>query len=148
EREAAPMPADPSSRRDDAVSAEDLLLAAVLALIARRAGPSPGAVRVKIDTDSGFLFKTALPAVTSSTPFTGDGSARVVRKSDRCRREITQTPTEVGHRLTMPQLLAALEARGFDWSERKVLAELSRMKAAGLADNDQEARPPGYGLRG
>lgn len=53
---------------------------------------------------------------------------------------------EVGFRMTLPVLLAALAERGSLWDPQQLEAEMDRLLVAGEVDYDPNVRPAGYGL--
>jgi len=55
--------------------------------------------------------------------------------------------SEAGSRLSLSEVAAELAERGCQWDERSIRRHLQRLQAAGLADHDAAARPPGYGVR-
>jgi hypothetical protein len=63
-----------------------------------------------------------------------------------CGKDVYTILAEAGVRLTLSQVMAEVIRQGLEWDERTVRRHLTRFKEMRLADNDRDARPPGYGL--
>jgi hypothetical protein len=64
------------------------------------------------------------------------------------RRRILEAVALARRRLTQSGLLSVLRKSGPDFSENTLRIELAKLVQAGWLDNDQEARPRGYGVTG
>jgi hypothetical protein len=63
-----------------------------------------------------------------------------------CDVNVLDVLREVGFRMTLPVLLAALAERGSVWEPDELEAEMDRLLVAAEVDYDRNVRPAGYGL--
>jgi hypothetical protein len=65
-----------------------------------------------------------------------------------CGADILTILRECGVRMTGPQLMAEMDERRMEHSERSVTRWLGLLRQAGLVDHDPLAHPSGYGATG
>jgi hypothetical protein len=70
------------------------------------------------------------------------------RTTAGCGGDIVRVLREAGHRLTEPQIEDAFGRLRIEWFDRTVKRHLAELQNDGFLDNDPNADPPGYGLRG
>lgn len=63
-----------------------------------------------------------------------------------CAADILTVLRAAGRRMTTMDILAELDRSGMEWSDRTVKGCLAELVDAGTIDNDQKARPRGYGV--
>jgi hypothetical protein len=59
--------------------------------------------------------------------------------------EVLRILRETGYRMTPANLMAEITDRGLEFHERTITRVLKDLQAAGWADHDALASPPGYG---
>lgn len=130
-----------------------LLMHAILE--ARRAyGIAAYADRVEIIMRNGCKIRLDVPpglepvATPERSPSDGPEPTKVlaIRCSADCFVEVLQTIIEVGHRMTRPELLAAMREAGRSRAESTICIALEDMQRLLIVDNRSDVRPRGYGI--
>jgi hypothetical protein len=77
-----------------------------------------------------------------------DADYRPPRPENDCEKDILALLAEVGHRMTVDKILAALPEHGYLHGDTMVRLGLARLAKAdvGLLTKDGKANPRGYGL--
>lgn len=127
-------------------SVEDALIEAVLALVARRAGHTSGAIRIRIDSENGWEWRTKITGERTLPPQRPEPEPEQSTLTVGIASEIIRTLTEVGHRLTTTGLMQEMGRRNFLCSEGKLKAALSILVECGQLTNEQRGSQRGYGL--